>query len=202
MDISGVVVGPGGQGTSERHSAAPPLGRAAGSARATVDEAFRQHGPYVFRLLRRLGVADADVDDACQEVFVAVHRSLPSFEGRARLRTWIYTIATRQAADYRRRTRNNRSRAEAVRELAAVANATAEDPQRLLERTRARALLDELLDTLDDDKRQVFVLYEIEELPMREVIEIVGCPLQTGYSRLHAARKQLKQAAKRRGLSR
>ena len=87
-------------------------------------------------------------------------------------------------------------------ELAAGANATAEDPQRLLERTRARALLDELLDTLDDDKRQVFVLYEIEELPMREVIEIVGCPLQTGYSRLHAARKQLKQAAKRRGLSR
>jgi RNA polymerase sigma-70 factor (ECF subfamily) len=48
-----------------------------------------------------------------------------------------------------------------------------------------------LLDTLDDDKRQVFVLYELEELSMKEVAEACGCPLQTAYSRLHAARRLL-----------
>jgi RNA polymerase sigma-70 factor (ECF subfamily) len=58
-----------------------------------------------------------------------------------------------------------------------------------VERRRALALLDGALDQLDDDKRAVFVLFELEQVPMVEVAEAVGCPLQTAYSRLHAARK-------------
>jgi RNA polymerase sigma-70 factor (ECF subfamily) len=62
---------------------------------------------------------------------------------------------------------------------------------------QARAFLDAVLDTLDEDKRTVFVLYELEELQMMEVAAIVGCPLQTAYSRLHAARRQVEQAVQK-----
>jgi RNA polymerase sigma-70 factor (ECF subfamily) len=63
---------------------------------------------------------------------------------------------------------------------------------------QARAELDRILDTLSDDKRAVFVLYEIEELPMAEVAAAVGCPLQTAYSRLHAARQEVEAIMMRR----
>ena len=58
----------------------------------------------------------------------------------------------------------------------------------------SRAFVQQLLDALDDDKRAVLVLYEIEGLSMREVAEVVGCPLQTAYSRLHAGRELLRAA--------
>ncbi len=62
---------------------------------------------------------------------------------------------------------------------------------------QARVVLDRILDELDDDKRAVFVLYEIEELSMAEVADALGCPLQTAYSRLHAARKLVESAVER-----
>ena len=70
-----------------------------------------------------------------------------------------------------------------------------DDPHGALATRRARALLDRILDELDDDKRAVFVLYEIEGVGMSEVAEAVGCPLQTAYSRLHAARDFVQKAA-------
>src|SRR5262245_49705869 len=69
----------------------------------TVRQIFDEHARYVWRTLRHLGVADADLEDVCQEVFVTVHRKLPEFEGRSKLRTWLYGICLRVASDYRRR---------------------------------------------------------------------------------------------------
>ena len=65
---------------------------------------------------------------------------------------------------------------------------------RAVEHRQTRDLLARLLDELDDDKRAVFVLYEVEGLLMKQVAEVVGCPLQTAYSRLHAARELLAAA--------
>jgi RNA polymerase sigma-70 factor (ECF subfamily) len=62
---------------------------------------------------------------------------------------------------------------------------------------QARAKLDAILDKLDDSKRAVFVLYEIEELSMSDVAAAVGCPVQTAYSRLHAARTEVAAAIAR-----
>ena len=146
---------------------------------------FREHAPFVWRGLRRLGVPECDVEDVCQEVFVVVHRKLGDFEGRSSLRTWIYGICARTASDYRR---SGRVRREVVTD--APPDAPQEGGQHeALALKQARATLDRILDELDDDKRSVFVLYEIEELTMAEVAEAIGCPLQTAYSRLHAARK-------------
>lgn len=155
---------------------------------------FREHAPRVWRALRRLGVREADVEDVAQEVFVVVHRKLPEFEGRSSLRTWIYGICVRTASDYRRRAHVRREQP-----TDRMPDERRSAPQlKELEREQARALLDDALATLDEAKRAVFVLYEIEELDMPQVAEALGCPLQTAYSRLYAARRRLKAEIGRR----
>ncbi|HET9990924.1 MAG TPA: sigma-70 family RNA polymerase sigma factor [Kofleriaceae bacterium] len=153
---------------------------------------YDDHVKFVWRVLGRLGVARADLEDVCQEVFIVVHRRLAEFEGRSTLRTWIYGIALRCASDYRRRDARRRPASSAVPEIA-IEGSQLED----LDARDARATLDRLLELLDPDKREVFVLFELEELAMAEVVALVGCPLQTGYSRLHAAREIVAAAAAR-----
>jgi len=146
---------------------------------------FHEHAPLVWRALRRLGVREADVEDLSQDVFVIVHRKLPSFEGRSALSTWIYGICVRVASDHRKRAHVRREQP-----TERLPDERTSAPQiKELEREQARALLDRALELLDEDKRAVFVLYEIEELDMPEVAEALSCPLQTAYSRLYAARK-------------
>ncbi len=154
---------------------------------------FRAHAPYVWRALRRLGVREADIEDVCQEVFVVVDRRKNDFEGRSTEKTWIYGIAVRVAADYRKRAVHKR---EALTD-APPEQVSPDDPHDATAARQARAMLDRLLDDLDEDKRAVFVLYEIEELGMAEVAEALGCPLQTAYSRLHAARAKVTEGARR-----
>jgi RNA polymerase sigma-70 factor (ECF subfamily) len=110
-----------------------------------------------------------------------------SFEGRSKLRTWLYGICLRVASDYRRRAHIRRERA-----VADPARDLAEPEERAPDaQVQARAELRALLDELDEDKRAVVVLYEIEGFSMKEVAEILDCPLQTAYSRLHAARDRM-----------
>lgn len=169
-------------------SSAPP--------RPSMREIFDAHAAYIWRTLRHLGIPESDIEDLCQEVFVTVHRKLGDFAGRSTLRTWIYGICLRVASDHRRKAHVRRER-------------TAEDPARDVaeqrdlgpdQRHEQRALVETLLSCLDHDKRAVFVLYELEGFSMKEVAEIVGCPLQTAYSRLHAARDRLLVEAKSTGL--
>lgn len=153
----------------------------------TFRRIFDDHAAFVWRSLRYLGVAERDVEDHVQEVFVAVHRRLSEFEHRAALRTWIYAFCLRVASDYRRRAHVRRERFPSEFPEAPLEAAQ----ERELENQRLRQRLIEALEQLDDAKREVFVLYEIEELEMKQVVEVIGCPLQTGYSRLRAARAQL-----------
>ena len=74
---------------------------------------------------------------------------------------------------------------------------SAADQDEAYARKQARERLGALLSQLDDDKRAVFTLYEIEELPMKDIARIVGCPLQTAYSRLHAARQRVLELIER-----
>jgi len=157
------------------------------------DAVFREHARYVWRCLRQLGVRDADAEDVCQEVFLTAQRKLSSFEGRSSLRSWLYGIALRVASDYRRSAYVRRERATSE---PLEPSGTGPAAGSALEPAEARPTLLALLATLDDDRRAVLVLYEIEGFPMREVAEIVGCPMQTAYSRLYSARDALKAAAR------
>jgi RNA polymerase sigma-70 factor (ECF subfamily) len=150
---------------------------------------FAESTPFVWRVLGRLGVARPDIADVCQEVFLVVHRRQHDYDGRP-VRAWIYGICLRAAADYRKRAfRRHERLVETLPEPSVPA------PQdRALELRRARARLEQVLATLDDGTRDVFVLYELEELTMSEIARIVECPLQTAYSRLHAARRAVRAA--------
>lgn len=179
-----------------RPSSAADKARAA----AEVDRIFREEGAFVWRALRRLGVAPGDVDDACQEVFVVVYRRLDEWEGRGQLRSWLYGITIRVAAAHRRKAHHrNEIPTEAP---VGPDEASPTTPEGEAADREALALLDRALDELDDDRRAVFVLYEVEGLEMPEIAEAVGCPLQTAYSRLHSARKDVERAMKRSMLGR
>lgn len=126
---------------------------------------------------------------------MVVHRKLGEYEGRSQMRTWLYGIAVRVAAAQRRRAH---ARHEVLtEEPVAPEIAAASTPEGAVAEREALVLLDRALDALDDDKRAVFVLYEVEGLEMPEVAEAVGCPVQTAYSRLHAARKEVEKSMRR-----
>jgi RNA polymerase sigma-70 factor (ECF subfamily) len=148
---------------------------------------FSEYAPFVLRVMRHLGVAPADLPDQCQEVFVAVFEGLPGFEGRSRLQTWLYGICRHVASNYRRRAyiRRERSVAEPPEQLALP------EQEERVQRRQTGVELQGLLELLDEEKREVFVLYELEELSMKQIAEICSCPLQTAYSRLRAARRAL-----------
>lgn len=168
---------------------------AAAPASVTATDMFREHGRYAFRLLRRLGVYEADVDDVLQEVFVVVHRKLPDFDPSRSGRAWLYGICIRLAASYRRTHRNRRELP--VEQESEPIDHDAATPLEIVEARKARALLDNMLAELPDPKREVFVLHVIEDLPMHEVAEALGCPLHTAYTRFYAAKKLFEAAARR-----
>jgi RNA polymerase sigma-70 factor (ECF subfamily) len=161
---------------------------------------YDSHAPFVWRAITRLGVADSAVEDVVQEVFLVVHRRLAEFEGRSSLRTWVFGIAIHVARRHRRtlvRRRLAGSSQEANVELSTLADDPRRAPDALLERTEAVELLMALLEELDDDLREVFVLAEIEEVPVPEIAEILNANTNTVYSRLRAARGSFDQALAR-----
>jgi RNA polymerase sigma-70 factor (ECF subfamily) len=153
-------------------------------------EVYRENVQYVWRCLRHLGVRTAELEDVTHDVFIVVGRKLSSFEGRSSLRTWIYGICLRTASDYRARAVHRRE----VLGVEQPARAKPAEQGRRLEEEQLREKLVRLLDGLPEEQREVFVLYEVEELSMKEIAEVARCPLQTAYSRLHAARRALREA--------
>jgi RNA polymerase sigma-70 factor (ECF subfamily) len=181
-------------------SVPPPVAssseRVEGGARPrfTVRAIFDEHFTYVWRSLRRLGVPEADVDDALQEVFVVVHRKLAEFESRSRMTTWLFGICFRVASEYARRAH---TRHEQASDELPEAPDLAASPEERYQGEEARARLDEVLDQLDPEKRAVFVLYEIDELSAEQIAATVGVPVGTVYSRLKAARQEFERALAR-----
>ncbi len=152
---------------------------------------YREHVEFVWAVLRRLGVDDGDVEDAAHDVFVVAHRRLGEFEGRAAVRTWLYSIALRVASNRRRK----HARRDAL--LQRMPRSIPEDLEDLAARGQARAILESLLDRLDERKRVVFVLAELEELTVPVIADMVGENPRTIYSRLRAARASVATALDR-----
>lgn len=146
---------------------------------------FAEHAPFVCRSLRRLGVAEADLDDMLQEVFLVVHQRLADYEERERTRSWLYSICKRVALAQRRKL--SRRRENVTCEL--PDGQTAATQLQSVEDLEALRLGQRLLALLSHEQREVFVLYEVEEMSMLEVAAALGCPLQTAYSRLYKAKK-------------
>jgi RNA polymerase sigma-70 factor (ECF subfamily) len=156
--------------------------RPASAERPTLAAVYEAHFRYVWRCLRSLGVRDAQLDDALQDVFVVVQRKLDDFDGGAELRTWLYAIALRIARKYRERLRREPLPLEVEPELASA------DVEGAASQYERLALARLALEALSDDQREVFVLARVEQMSAPEIVEVVGIPLNTVYSRLRAAR--------------
>ncbi len=153
---------------------------------------YERYTSSVHRFISALGVPAEEREDASQEVFIAVYRSLASFRGEAQLSTWIYRIAARHAGRLGRR-RKVREFLGALM-LREPPPAAPSDPA---ERTADLMLLDRLLQKMNPKKRTVLVLFEVEGMPVDEIARVVGCPENTVWSRLHHARAELLKLAKR-----
>ena len=162
----------------------------------TVKSIYEEHARFVWLTLQRLGVETADLRDIAQDVFVVVHRRLDTFDRSSRMTTWLFGICMRVAANYRRR--QQRVRFEAVLRARAREDAELEVPvDEMLARRQERASAERVLAELSLEKRAVFIMFEIENLSCQEIAELMGVPIGTVYSRLHAARTQIQQIVSR-----
>jgi RNA polymerase sigma-70 factor (ECF subfamily) len=169
--------------------------RDAVSVKATVQSLHAEHGAFVWRTLARLDVRSSDLEDMMQEVFVVVHRRIDSFDQNTRPTTWLFGICLRVASDYRRRRRKpEESLAPEVQDALRAQCAT---PEELAAAQQARTKIEAAIDRMDDDKRAVFVLYELEHMSCDAIAELVGVKVGTVYSRLHAARAEFRAAIAR-----
>ena len=160
-------------------------------AAPSFDEVYTDHVAFVWRVLRTFGLVEAQLEDAVQDVFVVVHRRLAEWEGRAAITTWLFAIARRVAGTHRRRAD---SRVEALVDEPAGAADTFADASR----AQAAATLLAILAEMDEDKRIVFALVELEQLSVPEVAKMLDLNLNTAYSRLRLARAAFELAVKGR----
>ena len=159
-----------------------------------VVQIYEQHFDFAWRSLRRLGVAPADLEDAAQDVFVVVHRRLFEFEHRSAIKSWIFGIALRIAKIYRRKSARQRARVLVDEGLLVC---TRDSPEQAREHVQAAEQVQLLLDDLDDDKRAVFILAELEQLPAADIAIALGIPANTVYSRLRLARAAFEAGLRR-----
>jgi RNA polymerase sigma-70 factor (ECF subfamily) len=171
-----------------------PAGAPSVQVRPTFEQIFQDEAAYVGRTLRYLGVYEPHVEDASQEVFIVIHRRLGELR-EGSVRAWVRSICVGVASNHRRRRRRRPEDAAAEPPEVAVAATQHSEAERRQTQRRLLAALDDLT----EEQRNVFVLYEIEQLTMPEIAEAVGCPLQTAYSRLYAARAKVQTAMKGTG---
>jgi RNA polymerase sigma-70 factor (ECF subfamily) len=151
------------------------------------EDVYREQAPFVWRLLRGMGVPEAAADDATQDVFIIVHRGLGKFDGRNPIRSWLFAIAYRVANNYGRQHRRTRNREPLDDQL----KDPAPTPNEAAERTQEMSVLGALLERLSDEKRALLILAEIEGMSIPEIATVTQTPVNTVYTRLRRARIEL-----------
>ena len=154
---------------------------------------FEAEHSYVLHSLRRLGVAERDLEDVTHDVFVVVHRKLPEYDASRPARPWLFAIAVRAASDYRRR---GRTRLEQVSD-ALDAHGAPGNTEHELERREQRALVIEALRGVEESRLPLFVMVDLDEVPVVDAAAALSIPLNTAYSRLRLARADFAAAVAR-----
>jgi RNA polymerase sigma-70 factor (ECF subfamily) len=148
---------------------------------------FRDHAQFVASFVVRLGMRREEVDDIVQEVFLVAHRRGGFIPGAARPTTWLAEIALRVSSSARRRQR--RSREDPDVQTIAGSMSPARGPGEQAEAAEALRRVQQTLEALDEAKRAVFILFELEGESCESIAAGLGIPVGTVYSRLHKARK-------------
>jgi RNA polymerase sigma-70 factor (ECF subfamily) len=151
------------------------------------------HHDFIWRSLRRLGVAPADVDDSTQQVFLIAARKLDSIRHGCE-RRFLFQTALRVASEHRRAVRRRAELGGGAED--SLVDSAPLAPE-LLEMRQARAQLDAILDEMPFDLRTVFVLFELDEMTAPEIAALLDIPIGTVASRLRRARAAFSAAANR-----
>ena len=180
-------------------AAADEPARALAAPTPSFADVYQEHFDFVWRSARRLGIGAGAIEDFVQEVFVVVHRQLARFEGRSTLRTWLYGIVLRAVREHRRVTR----RADARRAPAPAGGCdssvdTAALPDEQLALSQAARILEQVLDEMAPERREVFVMAELEQMSIPEIAALTGDKINTVYSRLRLAREDFERSVVRR----
>jgi RNA polymerase sigma-70 factor, ECF subfamily len=158
---------------------------------------YEAHFDFVFRTCRRLGLGNADAEDAAQEVFLVASRKLGAFR-EGKFTTWLFRIAANVVSSRHRKRR--------VREALFTLWVKPDEPEpqsgpdKDYDRTEASVRVRQVLSRMAPKKREVFALFELEGLSGEEIAERVGCPIDTVWTRLFHARKEFEKIARQRGV--
>jgi len=176
-------------------------------ARRRDNEAFRlimqRHNRRLYRIARAVLRNDGEAEDAVQEAYVRAFTHLAEFRGDASLATWLSRIVLNEALGRIRRRRGER-------DLAALENpmpqadiipfplaAPPPDPERSMAQRQIQQMLEHAIDDLPDDFRTVLVARVIEDMSVEETARLLGLRAETVKTRLHRARKLLRDALER-----
>jgi RNA polymerase sigma-70 factor (ECF subfamily) len=169
------------------------------SAALDFDAVYNGHFEFAWRSLRLLGVGPDALDDAVQDVFSAVARQLGGFEGRSSLRTWVFGIVQNIASNHRRRRVRKLEPLDALNDGVVSGEPT---PHAHAEGRDTADLVVRFCSELEEGRRSVFVLGLLEGVPAGEIAALLGVPLNTVYSRMHALRQELKARLEQREVER
>jgi len=177
----------------------PPEVGPRGAADLGPHRLFDSHLPLVWRNLRRLGVPESQVEDAAQDVFLVVHRRWDSYQiDRSSVETWLFGIVLRVAHNHRRAQRRRLAwlLPSHHREMQQAAS-PADGPAEILAQREAVAIFECALAKIDQDKRAVFLMIDVEQMTVPEAASALGINLNTAYWRLRKARLAFRRALAR-----
>jgi RNA polymerase sigma-70 factor, ECF subfamily len=154
----------------------------------TLETVYDAYAPFVWRSLQRMGVPEGELEDAMQELFIVVHRKLPTYqESKAKLSTWMFGIGVNIARRHRAKARRRFFLTEPDLEVSPRMDQEAELAQK-----QESQLMNDLLSRMRPEHAATFVMFELEGMSCTEIADLTGVPVGTVYSRLHSARDQFR----------
>lgn len=166
--------------------------RARGGDARAFDLLVRQHQRRIHRLALHLTGSGGDADDVTQETFFRAYRAIERFDGRAEIFTWLYRICVNVALNVRRSRKRVVSDLDDPRVPEPVAEG--ENPGVSAERAQAYRALAGAMDKLSESLRVTLVLACVEQIPYKDIAQVLGCSEGTVAWRVHEARKRLRDA--------
>jgi RNA polymerase sigma-70 factor (ECF subfamily) len=148
---------------------------------------FEENYRIIWRLLGQLGLDAHAVDDAAQQVFLIVAERLDDVQP-GKERSFCYGTALRVASSARRARRREAPLASVEAEPDSVPS-----PEQLTEQKRARDILDQALQSMSEDLRVVFIMFELDGFTTPEIADVLSIPLGTAASRLRRARDEFRR---------
>lgn len=158
--------------------------------RSAFVQIYRQHAPLIGRVLARMGIDDADLEDLVQTTFLEALSGAAQFEGRSSVRGWLLGIALNQARNHIRSRVRGRQNAP---QLALLASPASQSAEALLSGSQQLDRLQRALERLPPLQREAIVVCELGELSAKDASALLGAPPGTLWRRLHDAKKALRK---------